>query len=42
MSRHQRVNFSLPPDVVDLLDEHEQRGDRSEAVAEALREYYDE
>jgi len=39
MARNQRVNFSLPPEVVDLLEEQESHGERSQAVAEAIREY---
>lgn len=41
MGRNQRVNFSLPPDVIALLEEHEEKGERSQGVAEAIREHYD-
>jgi hypothetical protein len=36
MARHQRINLSLPPDVVDTLDE---KDNMSAFVADAVREY---
>jgi hypothetical protein len=38
MARNQRMNFSLPPDVVDTL---EQQDNMSAYVAAAVREYDD-
>jgi len=38
MGRHQRVNLSLPPDVVEILDDKE---NMSGFAAEAIREYDD-
>lgn len=35
MARHQRINLSLPPDVVEILDEQE---NMSQYTAEAIRE----
>lgn len=39
MGRNQRVNFSLPPDVVEIIDEFD-RGERSGKVAQAIRSEY--